>query len=67
MDDFGTALLTALGLVLVLEGLFYALGAEAMQRAMRMLQEIDPATLRRAGLAAVAVGVLIVWLARSSG
>ena len=65
MDDLGTALLTAIGLVLVLEGLFYALGPEAMQRAMRLLQETDPNTLRRAGLMAVAVGVLLVWLARS--
>lgn len=65
MDNLGTALLTAFGLVLVLEGLFYALGAESMQRAMKVLQEMDPGTLRKAGLAAVAVGVLIVWIARS--
>ena len=65
MDDLGTALLTALGLVLVLEGLFYALGAEAMQRAMRMMQDMNPALLRRAGLIAVMAGVLLVWLARA--
>ena len=64
MDDFPTALLTAIGLVLVLEGLLYAAAPGAMRQAMKKILDTDPALLRRAGAIAVAVGVFLVWLAR---
>ena len=64
MEDFPTAFLTAIGLVLVLEGLLYAAAPEAMRQAMKKILESDPALLRRAGAIAVAVGVFLVWLAR---
>jgi len=60
MGDF----YTALGLVLVIEGLIYALFPDGMQRAMRLMQEMPPASLRLAGLVAATVGVVVVWLVR---
>ncbi len=54
----------ALGLVLVLEGAVYALFPQAMLEMMRRMQDASPATLRLAGIAAVAVGWAIVWFAR---
>lgn len=65
MEGFPTAFLTAIGLVLVLEGLLYAAAPEAMRAAMKKILESDPALLRRAGAIAVAAGVFLVWLARS--
>lgn len=64
MEDFPSAFLTAIGLVLVLEGLIYAAAPNAMRQAMKKILESDPALLRRAGAIAVAVGVFLVWLAR---
>lgn len=59
---------TALGLVLVIEGLLYALLAAPMRQAMRMaLDQLSDSQLRAGGVAALALGVLIVWLARGGG
>ncbi len=59
MDD----LLAALGLVLVIEGALYALFPQVMINTMRRLPEIPPASLRMTGLAAVALGwLLIKWI-----
>ena len=55
----------ALGLVLVIEGVTYALFPEGMQRAMTAMREMAPGALRMAGLFAAVVGVVIVWLIRS--
>lgn len=57
-------IVTALALVLVIEGLIYALFPEAMQRMMARLMSIAPASLRSAGLASAVAGVGIVWLIR---
>ncbi|SDG76862.1 DUF2065 domain-containing protein [Roseospirillum parvum] len=51
----------ALALVLVIEGLLYALLPETMQRMMRQVLEMPPETLRWAGLAAAATGVAAAW------
>ena len=61
MDD----LLAALGLVLVLEGAIYALFPRQMIAMLRQLPDMSPAAIRLAGLAAVAVGWLIVKYIRS--
>ena len=57
-------LLTALALVLVIEGLLYAVFPESMKRMVVTILSVPPATLRMAGLAAAVVGVGIVWLVR---
>jgi|TARA_B100000676_G_C17641351_1_gene611747 uncharacterized protein YjeT (DUF2065 family) len=55
---------TALALVLVIEGLLYALFPEAMQRMMRIALEAPPTVLRNGGLAAAILGFIVVWLIR---
>jgi len=54
----------ALGLVLVLEGALYALFPGQMIEMLRKLPEIPPSALRLAGLGAVGIGWLVVWLVR---
>ena len=58
------ALWLALGLVLVFEGLTYALVPRQMQNMMRMLQEQSPEQLRVVGAAVMALGVFVVWLVK---
>lgn len=60
MMDF----LTALGLVLVIEGTLYALMPEIMKRMMAQVQTVPAPMMRAAGLGAAAAGVLIVWWIR---
>lgn len=57
-------LATALGLVLVIEGAIYALVPEQAQRFMRVASGLAPTLLRRGGIVALAVGFVVVWLAR---
>ncbi len=59
-----TELITALALVLVIEGALYALFPEAMQRMMARAMELPPAALRYGGLALAVVGVAVVWMVR---
>ncbi len=55
---------TALALVLVIEGALYALFPGHMKRAMALLLGVPDGNLRTAGLIAVVLGVGIVWLLR---
>jgi uncharacterized protein YjeT (DUF2065 family) len=55
---------TSLALVLVIEGVLYALFPEGMKRAAARAMMIPPQVLRLAGLAAVCLGVALVWLVR---
>ena len=57
-------LLTALALVLVIEGLLYAAFPEQMRRMVVSLLELPASTLRVGGLIAAVIGVGIVWLLR---
>ena len=57
-------LLAAVGLVLAVEGTFYALAPQAVRAMMRRMVETPADTLRIGGLVAVAAGVGIVWLVR---
>lgn len=57
-------LATAIGLVLVLEGLLWAVSPGVMKRAAALALGLADEQLRVGGLAAVAVGVLLVWLVR---
>ena len=56
--------LTALGLVLVLEGLLYAAFPEPMKRMVAMLLALPAGIMRMAGLTAAVVGLAVVWFAR---
>lgn len=57
-------LLTALGLVLVIEGLLYALVPGHLKAMMRTLQDLPEDQLRMGGVAAMALGVAAVWAVR---
>ena len=55
--------LTALGLMLVIEGFFYGgIPAFAKRLASILLQTPDE-TLRKAGLAAAVTGLVLIWVA----
>ena len=57
--------LLGLGLVLVVEGLVFALAPTRLEELVRIIAEMPLETRRTLGLAAVAIGVLLVWLART--
>lgn len=57
-------LVTALGLVLVIEGVLLALFPELMKRMVADILTRPSQLLRSAGVAAAALGVLVVWLVR---
>jgi len=57
-------LATGLALVLVIEGLSWAVAPGAMKRFARRLQELADEPLRLTGLLAAAAGVLVLWLVR---
>ena len=59
-----TDLLTAFGLVLVIEGLLYAAFPEQMRRMVVAILELPGSALRMGGLVAACSGLLIVWLVR---
>ncbi len=60
MTDF----LTALALVLVIEGVFLALFPHRLRQVLAMLDELPPEALRIGGLSAAIAGVVLVWLLR---
>lgn len=57
-------LLTAAGLVLVIEGLVYALAPHVTRRMMSAAQQMSDDQLRLGGVVATVMGVGVVWLAR---
>ena len=54
-----------LGLVAIFEGLVLAVAPSHLRAALEMLDRLDPERTRLVGLAAVAVGVALVWLVRA--
>ena len=58
--------LMALGLVLVIEGLLYALVPAQLKAMMQQVQNLSNDQLRIAGVAAMATGVVAVWLVRAA-
>jgi len=56
--------LSAIGLLLVIEGVLYALFPERMKHAMLRLSDLESNWLRRIGLGAAVFGVVVVWLVR---
>jgi uncharacterized protein YjeT (DUF2065 family) len=57
-------LLVGAGLVLVIEGLLWAAAPRMGLRLLAAASQMPEARLRVAGAAAMAVGVMVVWLAR---
>jgi uncharacterized protein YjeT (DUF2065 family) len=60
MSDF----VIGLGLFFVIEGLLYALAPSALRKAAKQLPKITDNQMRIAGVAAIAAGVVIVWLVK---
>lgn len=56
--------LLAIGLVLAVEGLVLALAPRRIEDALRLLLTLAEEQRRMIGLAALALGVALVWLAR---
>ncbi len=56
-------LLLGLGLVLVFEGLVFALAPSRLEELVKLISEIPLETRRAIGLIAVALGVFLVWIA----
>ncbi|MEM9584257.1 MAG: DUF2065 domain-containing protein [Pseudomonadota bacterium] len=59
-------ILLAVGLVLVVEGLVFALAPSRLNDLLKALEQIPFETRRMLGLASVAAGVLLVWMAKSA-
>ena len=61
------AIVQALGLVFVIEGLIYAVAPVGMRRMMAELPKLSDEQIRLAGVAALALGVAIIWLVKIFG
>jgi len=62
----GWALL-ALGLVLVVEGLAWALAPDLLERMLVMLRDLPRPARRQVGLLGVALGLVLIWAGRLVG
>lgn len=57
--------LLGIGLVLAFEGLVFALLPNRLEELIKVISDMPIETRRAFGLGAVAVGVLLVWIARA--
>lgn len=57
-------LIVALGLVLVIEGMLWALAPGLGRKLLQAAAETPESNLRLVGAAAVALGVFVIWLVR---
>ena len=64
MENGGDIVLTALALILVVEGAMYALFPDGVKKMMAAMQQIPVASLRSFGLVAAVTGLVIVWFIR---
>jgi uncharacterized protein YjeT (DUF2065 family) len=64
VDVVGDLLWTSLALVLVLEGLLPLVAPRVWRDAFRRLTELTDGQLRFVGLAALATGIIALWLLR---
>jgi uncharacterized protein YjeT (DUF2065 family) len=60
-EDIGAAI----GLMLVFEGVLYALFADRLERLIAVLSASSPQFVRAVGLLTAAIGLVLVWIARS--
>ncbi|MCT4370387.1 DUF2065 domain-containing protein [Yangia mangrovi] len=63
----GTDILTGIALVLVIEGLVYALAPSLVERMLEALRQMPLETRRTLGLVTIVTGVLLLWIARRFG
>jgi uncharacterized protein YjeT (DUF2065 family) len=59
-----SSLAVAFGLVLVIEGTLWALSPGLGRKFLEVTADMPEASLRLAGAAAVAAGVLLIWVVR---
>lgn len=59
-----TDLLTALALVLVIEGIMPFLNPTGMRRVMLMAAQMNNSTLRGLGLTSMLIGIVVLYLVR---
>ena len=55
----------ALGLVLIVEGLAYVLAPSLVEQMLEMLRALPEQQRRTIGMLALAIGVLLVWIAKT--
>ncbi len=60
-------LLLALGLVMIFEGLVYALAPSLLERMLEMLREMPESAVRQIGALVVVGGLIFVWAAFQIG
>ncbi|AXI54028.1 DUF2065 domain-containing protein [Sulfitobacter sp. JL08] len=59
--------LLAIGLVLMVEGLAYALAPSLVERMLEMLRQIPEAARRQVGGLAIVTGLILIWAAHQLG
>lgn len=57
-------IIQAIGLALVFEGLVFALAPSRLEDVLRVLAGMRPETRRLIGLGTLAVGVILIWVAK---
>ena len=57
----------AFGLVLIIEGLAFALAPSLVEQLLQALKELPEGQRRTLGLTALAFGLVLVWLGKSLG
>ncbi len=62
-----STIILAIGLVLCVEGLVFALAPLRLEQILEALRDISPEARRMIGLTALTVGVVLIWLAKSLG
>ena len=60
-------ILLGLGMVMIVEGLAYALAPSLIERMLEMLRTLPEESLRLAGMLALVFGLALVWLAFQIG
>ncbi|MEM8776865.1 MAG: DUF2065 domain-containing protein [Pseudomonadota bacterium] len=60
-------IILAVGLVLIIEGLVYALAPSLVEQLLAALREMPEDQRRIMGLVALGIGVFFVWCAKSLG
>ncbi len=62
MESFTQYILTALALMLVIEGLLYALFTDSIRRMMAVALTLPPEKLRMFGFFVATVGFFFIWI-----